>query len=98
MPRQELVACQMGANLVANVNEALDGWLVRENNCWTDSMVALCWMKNPVKNWNTFVSNRDRKIFAIIGSINLNCRHIPTEMNSAGHGSRGASIQKLEKN
>ena len=47
MPRLELVA---------NVKKALDGWLVRENNCWTDSMVAFCWVKNPFKNWKTFVS------------------------------------------
>ena len=98
MPRQELVACQMGANLAANVNKALDGWSVRENNCWTDSMMALCWVNNPFKNWKTFVSNRVRKIFDISGSINLNCRHVPTEMNSADHGCHGASIQKLEKN
>ena len=97
MPRQELVACQMGANLAANVNKALERWLVRENNCWTDSMVALCWVKNPFKNWKTFVSNRVHKIFDISGSINLNWRHVPTEMNSADHGSRGPSIQKLEK-
>ena len=54
-------------------------------------------MNNPFKNWKTFVSNRVCKIFDISGSINLNWRHIPTEMNSADHGSRGASIQKLEK-
>ena len=96
-PRQELVACQMGANLAANVNKALGGSSVRENNCWTDSMVALCWVTNPFKNWKTFVSNRVRKIFDISGSMNLNWRHVPTEMNSADHGSRGASIQKLEK-
>ena len=26
VPRQELVVCQMGASLAANVNKALDGW------------------------------------------------------------------------
>ena len=97
MPRQELVACQMGANLAANVNMALDGWLVHGNNCWTDSIVTLCWVKNLFRNWKTFVSNRVHKIFDISGSINLNWRHVPTEINSADHGSRGASIQKLEK-
>ena len=97
IPRQELVACQMGANLAANVNKALDGWSIRENICWTDSMVTLCWINNPFKNWKSFISNRVRKIFDISDGLNLTWRHVPTEMNSADHGSRGASIQKLEK-
>ena len=97
IPRQELVACQMGANLAANVNKALEGWPIRENNCWTDSMVALCWINNPFKNWKSFVSNRVRKIFDVSDGLNLHWRHVPTEMNSVDYGSRGASIQKLEK-
>ena len=97
IPRQELVACQMGANLAANLNKALEGWPIRENNCWTDSKVALCWINNPFKNWKSFVSNRVRQIFNITNGLNLNWRHVPTEMNSADYGSRGASIQKLER-
>ena len=58
MPRLELVA---------NVKKALDGWLVRENNCWTDSMVALCWVKNPFKNWKTFVSTEfTRSLISVV--------------------------------
>ena len=97
MPWQELVACQMGAKLAANVNKALDEWSVHENSFSTDSMVALCWVKNPVRNWKTLVSNRVRKIFDISGSINLNWRHVPTEMYSADHGSHRASIRHLKK-
>ena len=82
---------------MANVNKALGEWSVRENNCWTNSMVALCWVNNPFKNQKTFVSNRVHKILDISGSINLNWRHVPTEINSADHESLGASIQKLEK-
>ena len=43
---QELVECQMGKNLAENVNKALEGWPIHGNNCWTDSMVVLCWINN----------------------------------------------------
>lgn len=94
MPRKELVTCQIGKNLATIVNKALDG-SIRENNCQTDSMVILCWMNIPFKNRKTFVLNRVRRIFDISGNISLNWRHIPKEMNSADHGSRGVPIQKL---
>ena len=97
IPRQELVACQMGANLAANVNKALDGWMISGNYCWTDSTVALCWINQPFRNWKTFVSNRTQKILDITGNLNLKWRHVPTDMNDADHGNRGASIDKLEK-
>ena len=87
----------MGANLAANVNKALDGWMISGNYCWTDSTIALCWINQPFRNWKTFVSNRTQKIFDITGNLNLKWRHVPTDMNDADHGSRGASIDKLEK-
>ena len=49
MPRQELVSCQMGANLATNTSNALKGLPLKENNCWTDSKVALCWLTKPFK-------------------------------------------------
>ena len=58
MPIQELVSCQIGANLATNTSNALKGLPLKENNCWTDSKVALCWLTKPFKNWKTFVANR----------------------------------------
>ena len=40
--RQELVGCQMGANLAVNTRKALKNLPVTHNYCWTDSTVALC--------------------------------------------------------
>ena len=41
IPRLELVAAHMAANLVVNVREALTGFPVESSHCWTDSSVVL---------------------------------------------------------
>ena len=71
MSRQELVSCQMGGNLARNTSNALKGLPQKENNSWTDSKVALCWLTKPFKNWKTFVVNRVRKIKDITRSWNI---------------------------
>eukprot|EP00794_Sanderia_malayensis_P010671 gene10671-11804_t len=95
--RQELVACQMDANLAVNVNNALKGWPIAANYCWTDSQVALCWVSRPYKNWKTFVANRVKKIKEVTEVFDLQWRHVPTQMNHADLGSRGVSQDRLEK-
>ena len=47
--RQELVVCVMGANITANRNKALKRWPIIENYCWTESQVALCWIRETVE-------------------------------------------------
>ena len=96
-PRQELVGCQMGTNLAVNTRKALKNLPVTHNYCWTDSTVALCWVKNPFKNWKTFVSNRVRKIYDITQELNLEWRYVPTKLNHSDLGSRGASYDQLER-
>ena len=64
-PRQELVGGQIGVNLAVNTRKALKNLPVTHNYCWTNSTVALCWVKNPSKNLKAFVSNRVRKIYEI---------------------------------
>ena len=65
VPRQELVACQMGANLAVKVNMALESLSFRKNNCWTDSTVALCWVNEPFESWKTFISKKKSSEFMI---------------------------------
>ena len=45
IPRLELVSGHMAANLVDNVEEALQGFPVESVYCWLDSSVALHWIK-----------------------------------------------------
>ena len=43
--RLELVASHMAANLATNVREALEGHPVDGVYCWSDSTVALHWIR-----------------------------------------------------
>ena len=97
MPRQELVSCQMGANLVTNTSNALKGLPLKENNCSTDSKVALCWLTKPFKNWKTFVANRVHKIEEITRSWNITWRYVPTDMNDGDYGTGAATAEKLHE-
>ncbi|GFT78924.1 uncharacterized protein TNCV_3093231 [Trichonephila clavipes] len=60
IPRLELLACSIGARLALSVRTALDLPHLK-TTFWTDSMVALWWIKNRGE-WSIFVSNRVREI------------------------------------
>lgn len=57
MPRLELVAGHMAANMANNVQQALTRWPVASINIWMDSTVVLYWLMNPGRNWKVFVAN-----------------------------------------
>lgn len=48
--RLELVSGHMAANMVKNLCNALQLWLIKSTTIWMDSMVALFWITNP-GNW-----------------------------------------------
>ena len=60
IPRQELIAGHMAANLVTNVKEALDGFPVANPFCWLDSTVAHHWIRGE-RNYRQFVQNPGEK-------------------------------------
>ncbi len=62
-----------------------------------DSLVALFWISTPERPWKVFVSNRTRKIAEITEEVSITWKYCPSEENLADLGSRGASIDKLEK-
>ena len=97
IPRQELVGCQMGANLALNTRKALKNLPIIHNVCWTDSTIALCWVRNPFKNWKTVVVNRTKKISEITQELNLEWRYVPTALSHSYFGSKGAQYDHLEK-
>ena len=88
IPRLELVACHMAANLATNVREALDGYPVNHVHCWSDSTVALHWIRGEGE-YKQFVHNRVRKIQEKNWII---WRHVPTKENPADLGSRGGPV------
>ena len=91
IPRLELVAAHMAANLVDNVRNALESCAVRSVYGWTDSMVALHWIAGK-GNYKQFASNRVAQINAkdyIKGSL-VNSRQNPADV-----GSRGDQFKEL---
>ena len=66
IPRLELVACHMATNLANNVKEALEGYPVDQVYCWSDSTVALHWIRGE-GDYKQFVRNRVAKSKTRIG-------------------------------
>ena len=95
--RLELVNGQMAANMVKYLLTALKRWPITSVNVWMDSMVALFWICNPGRTWKTFVSNRVRKIAEITEETGIVWRYCPTDRNLADLGSRGASVEKMQR-
>ena len=62
-----------------------------------DSLVALFWIISPESPWKVFVSNRTRKIAKITEEVGIAWKYSPSGDNLADLGSRGASIDKMEK-
>ena len=90
IPRLELVACHMATNLVINASKALDH-IPHERHCWSDSTVALWWIKGE-GHYKQFVENRVAKIRDAEG---IEWHYVPTRENPADLGSRGGQLTKL---
>ena len=67
IPRLELLACFLLTRLISDVSDALCGRLkIDRVVCWTDSVVALCWIKGKEKTWKAWVENRVVKIRKVV--------------------------------
>ena len=97
MPRLELVAGHMAANMANNVQQALTMWPVAFNTIWMDSTVAPYWLMNPGNHWKVFVANRVRKIVTVTEKLNISWKYYPTDKNIVDLGSRDASVDKMAK-
>ena len=95
--RLELVGGQMAAYMVKNLLTALKRWPITSVNVWMYSMVAMFWIRNPGRAGKTFVSNRARKIVEITQETGIEWRYCLTDRNLADLGSRGASLEKMQK-
>ena len=91
VPRLELVSAHRAANLAMNATDALEGYPVRSVNGWTDSTMALHWIRGK-GNYKQFVHNRVMKIQA---KSNIQWRHVSTDENPADIGTRGCGASKL---
>ena len=62
LPRLELLACLLSARLLTFVHDALRFEKSLRYYCWSDSMVALSWIKADPSRWKAFVANRVMEI------------------------------------
>ena len=92
IPRLELVAAHIAVNLAANVREALSGFPLKKVLCWSDSSVALYWIKGT-GSYKQFVVNRVKKIRS---HQDVNWRYVPTASNPVDLGSRGGKVNNTE--
>ncbi|UYV82468.1 hypothetical protein LAZ67_21002318 [Cordylochernes scorpioides] len=93
IPRLELLACLIGAQLLVHVLENLEE-SPEKIQCWTDSSPALYWIQQQ-ENWAQFVSNRVKEITTLTKSEDWN--HVAGEHNPADLPSRGESPSKFTK-
>ena len=93
LPRLELLACLMAAELVRLVIEALRLPEETPYVCWSDSMVALGWLRGRPERWDVFVRNRVSRIQELTCSDNW--RHCRSEDNPADLMTRGLLAEQL---
>ena len=93
LARLELLAIHCLAKLVKYVLDAVR-FSVEAIHLWSDSMIALSWVRKPSSTWKTFVRNRVQEIHDIV-SPNV-FRHCPTEDNPADDLTRSLSLSKIK--
>ena len=58
-------------DLIDQVKGAIDGRvMLTDVKCWSDSEVALCWIKGRGKRWKLWVENRVVKIRKVVDDEN----------------------------
>ena len=94
IPRLELLGALLLSRLLASVSAALMVELELDPpSCFTDSKVALFWIKGHDKEWRQFVENRVREIRQLT-PVNV-WKHCPGIDNPADLPSRGAELSML---
>lgn len=95
IPKLELNGAVLLSELAADAIKVLE---MKMTDChlWTDSTIALCWIKKQPRKRKEYVSNRVAKIQ--IQTKGAQWHHVPTEMNPADMASRGISPSELVNN
>ena len=97
IPRLELLACLLTAKLSQSVKNALDSVIKIDSTIyWSDSMVALAWIRNTAGEFKQFIQNRVSQIRKL-ASVEF-WRYCPTKSNPADIASRGALASELVDN
>ena len=92
IPRLELMACLLGAKLLQMVMKNIS--MSSKYFCWTDSQVALSWIRSDPHVWKPYVKNRVSEIQKLTDKGRW--RHVKGEDNPADVPSRGMLPSKLK--
>ncbi|XP_015120520.1 uncharacterized protein LOC107043500 [Diachasma alloeum] len=92
IPRLELTAALLLTQLVASTKQMLQLDQV-DTYLWSDSSVALAWIRSHASRWKDFVHNRVVKIQETLP--NATWRHVSGKENPADCASRGISPSQL---
>lgn len=92
LPRLELCAATLLARLAAHVQRTL-GVLKAPMHLWSDSTVALAWIRGHPTRWQTYVANRVSEIQSTLPEAQWH--HLPGKDNPADCASRGISPSEL---
>ena len=95
LPRLELLAIHTGAKLATAVKGALSKskHALNISVLYSDSTIALAWIKADPARWHTFVSNRVSQIQSMLPTTEF--IHVPSEENPADLCSRGLLATQL---
>ena len=94
IPRLELLSALLLARLITTVSSVLESTLPDlQKKCYTDSTVALHWIKGTSKEWKPFVQNRVNEIREKTSPVLWH--HCPGATNPADLPSRGMTMSEL---
>lgn len=93
IPRLELSAALLLVKCINVVRKSLS-LTTTSCHCWTDSTVALTWIRNHPSRWKSFIANRVCEIQTRLSEAIWH--HVPTAMNPADLASRGHSAAAFE--
>lgn len=92
VPRLELCAVELGSKLLSRIR-AIETFAAAPAFIWTDSEIALYWLRKQPNELKTFVANRVAKVLQVVRPEQS--RHIRSEENPADLVSRGVSADSL---
>ena len=87
-----MVAAHMASKLMENARRALRNYHITRCFGWTDTTVALHWIRDEKRNTNSLSANRFAKIQE---KKYISWQYVPTIENCADVGSRGYFGDKL---
>ena len=93
--RLELMVCLLLSRLMVSVKLAVEKEVSEKNIfCWTDSQIALWWIRQRREEWKIWVQNR---VEAIRENVNVeNWGFVPTSLNPGDICTRECSVGKLK--